>query len=252
MTRVDYDGSLNCVYHAGRRHPEVTTEQWRGLLLAHSGTPTPRRWLDVGAGTGRFSVLLADWCDAHVVGVEPSAGMRAEASTHAAHPRVEYRAGAAEAIDAPDASFDAALMSMVYHHLQDAGRALREVRRVLRPRARLLLRNDFAERHLESTFYEHFDAARRIDGARLPRLADVHTLAREAGFVERHHEVVRQITDESLERFEARMRTRPSSTFELMSEVEIERGFARVAAAIAADPTRPAIEHVDLLVLEAV
>jgi trans-aconitate methyltransferase len=66
MTRVDYDGALHRAYHAGRRHPEGTTRQWRDLVAAHVGASPPKRWIDVGCGTGRFSVLLAEWLDAHV------------------------------------------------------------------------------------------------------------------------------------------------------------------------------------------
>jgi len=66
VTRVDYDRGLWRAYRAGR-----------ALTV-----------LDLGAGTGRFAVLLADAFDARVVAVEPSEKMRVEAERHSAHPRV--------------------------------------------------------------------------------------------------------------------------------------------------------------------
>lgn len=251
MQRIDYDGHQHTVYHSGRRHPEATVEQWRTLLHAHSSRPPGRRWLDVGSGTGRFSVLLAESFDCTVIGVEPSAAMRAQARVHSGHLRVEYRAGSAESIAEPDGSFDAAMMSMVFHHLCDPAAGAGEIRRVLAPGARLFVRNATCDQHLESTFYQLFEAARAIDLARLPALAEVRACFTRAGFVERHHELVSQVTDSSLVAFAARMRTRPFSTFELMTEAEIDAGFARLEVAIGRDGSQTAHERVDLLVFEA-
>ena len=60
-----------------------------------------------------------------------------------------------------------------------------------------------------------------------------------------------QVTDSSLVAFAARMRTRPFSTFELMTEAEIDAGFARLEVAIGRDGSQAAHERVDLLVFEA-
>ena len=122
---------------------------------------------------------------------------------------------------------------------------------MLAPGARLFVRNATRDQHLESTFYQLFEAARAVDLARLPALAEVRDCFTRAGFVERHHELVSQVTDSSLVAFAARMRTRPFSTFELMTEAEIDAGFARLEAAIARDGSQTACERVDLLVFEA-
>ncbi len=251
VQRVDYDQRQHRVYHDGRRLSEPTAEQWLSLFSAYAPKPPPLRWLDVGAGTGRFSALLAEQFGAEVIGIEPSARMRDQAWAHNSHPRVDYRAGAAEAIAEPDASFDAALISMVYHHLSDARAAFAEIRRVLSRGARLFVRSALRDRHLDSTFYDFFEAARRIDEERLPALADIRACALCSSFTERHHEVVRQVTDATLTAFELRMRARPFSTFELMSECEIEAGFSKLTRAIAENGSLPAIEYVDLVVFEA-
>jgi ubiquinone/menaquinone biosynthesis C-methylase UbiE len=53
---------------------------------------------------------------------------------------VDFRVVAAEALPWPDAEFDVVLSTVMLHHLPDdaRGRCLHEIRRVLRPKGRLL------------------------------------------------------------------------------------------------------------------
>ncbi|HEY2918788.1 MAG TPA: methyltransferase domain-containing protein [Candidatus Binatia bacterium] len=52
--------------------------------------------LDLGSGTGRFAVLIAEWFGATVIGVEPAGAMREVAATSGRHAKVLYVAGLAE------------------------------------------------------------------------------------------------------------------------------------------------------------
>src|SRR5262249_52130718 len=138
--------------------------------------------LDLGAGTGRFSAMLAEAFDAHVVAVEPSEKMRAEAQRGSAHPRVVYRAGAAAAIPAADAQFDFAFMSMVIHHVPDLVGCARELHRVVRPGGFVFVRNVFSGRLDGVPHYEFFPSTRAIDEARLPTVEHVRDSFAGAGF----------------------------------------------------------------------
>src|SRR4029079_1868599 len=85
--------------------------------------------LDLAAGPGKLtSAVLAP--GATVVAVEPLDGMRAQLA--AAFPDVRALAGKAEAIPLDDASVDAVLIGQAFHWF-DAGPALDEIVRVLRP-----------------------------------------------------------------------------------------------------------------------
>ena len=90
------------------------------------------RVADVGCGTGAF---LARWASigASVVGVEPSAGMRAVAATRL--PPGAVRDGHLTEIPLPDAHVDAIEVTYAMSHLDAAGKtaALAELRRVVRP-----------------------------------------------------------------------------------------------------------------------
>jgi SAM-dependent methyltransferase len=90
---------------------------------------TPRRFLDVGAGTGKLTALLLDR-GAEVVAVDPDPDMLAVLAQQL--PGVRALAGRAEAIPLPDGSVDAVVAGQAYHWFSRPD-ADREIARVLRP-----------------------------------------------------------------------------------------------------------------------
>lgn len=92
-----------------------------------------RRVLDLGAGTGKLTRQLVRH-GAHVVAVEPSAGMREVFTRTVAG--VPVLAGCAEEIPLPDDSVDVVLVAQAWHWV-DVSRAVPEVARVLTRGGRL-------------------------------------------------------------------------------------------------------------------
>ncbi len=91
--------------------------------------------LEIGCGTGlNFAHYPAA---AEVTAIEPLEEFRtfAAARAKAAQARITVEEGDAQALPFPDASFDAALETMVFCSVPDVQRGLRELRRVLRPHA---------------------------------------------------------------------------------------------------------------------
>ena len=88
----------------------------------------PVRVVDLGAGTGIFSRLVAS-LGHDVVAVEPDDGMRARLAESS--PGVTVVAGSAEAVPLPDASVDAVVAAQAYHWF-DNDEARLEIARVLR------------------------------------------------------------------------------------------------------------------------
>jgi SAM-dependent methyltransferase len=98
--------------------------------------PTFGRSLEIGAGTGYFSLnLLQTGVVRDAVCTDISPGMLAalEANAERLGLGVETVACDAEALPFADETFDLVLGHAVLHHLPDLGRAFGEFRRVLRP-----------------------------------------------------------------------------------------------------------------------
>ncbi|WP_199199168.1 class I SAM-dependent methyltransferase [Amycolatopsis sp. CA-128772] len=92
-------------------------------------TGTPRRVLDLGAGTGKLTLgLTALGLD--VTAVEPDPEMRAELERAA--PSATSLAGRAERIPLPDGGLDAVFIGQAFHWF-DVPEAMTEIARVLRP-----------------------------------------------------------------------------------------------------------------------
>jgi SAM-dependent methyltransferase len=105
------------------------------LLTTELALGPGRRLLDLGAGTGKMTVLLAA-TGADVVAVEPVAAMRERLS--ALLPGVEALDGTAESIPLPSSSVHAVVVAQSFHWF-DAPVALAEIARVLRPDGGLAL-----------------------------------------------------------------------------------------------------------------
>lgn len=117
-------------YVSGRPDYPAALDRWLVELL---GLGPGSVVVDLGAGTGKFTPLLAR-TGAQVIAVEPVDAMRGQLV--AAMPGVRALAGRAEAIPLPAASADAVVCAQAFHWFANAA-ALAEIHRVVRPGGRL-------------------------------------------------------------------------------------------------------------------
>jgi ubiquinone/menaquinone biosynthesis C-methylase UbiE len=234
---VDYNGRLSSVYAAGRRMTVDEVQRWTAAIQAYLPEERPLAILDLGSGTGRLTPGLADEFGGPVYGVEPSDRMREIAETTAPHPNVTYRPGSAEEIPLPEASVDGVLMFLSFHHFRDQLKALREVRRVLRPGGVAFLRSQFADLMPDLFWYDYFPSAREVDASMYRTLDEAKELAEAAGLRPGKAPVwVSTEPPRTLRESYERLKVRALSTFEHLPEAEIDRGFTRLAADVDRDP----------------
>jgi ubiquinone/menaquinone biosynthesis C-methylase UbiE len=254
MARVDYD-RMAADYVEGRVLPPEGMEPWRAAIApwvqGEAGGESPV--LDLGAGTGQFAAAIAGWFGVEVVAVEPSGGMRAQAARVHPHPGVRWVAGVAERLPLGDRACAWAWVSTVVHHLDDLERAASELRRVVRPGGRVLVRQAFPGRMDAITLYErYFPGAARalVAGGGLPSVARVSAAFAAAGFRTEALQRVGQVSATSLAAYRDKVRLRADTGLALLPDEEFAAGLAALDRAVEAETTPvPVVDRLDLLVL---
>jgi ubiquinone/menaquinone biosynthesis C-methylase UbiE len=92
--------------------------------------------LDVGCGTGRLGLLVAESLesDGRLIGIDPLPERIRIANNKKMPPNVRFQVGIGEDLGFLDCeSIDVVFLSAVYHWITDKERALREIARVLKP-----------------------------------------------------------------------------------------------------------------------
>jgi ubiquinone/menaquinone biosynthesis C-methylase UbiE len=167
---------LGTVFFGGRRRRVFTQ------LAAASGARPGDRVLDVGCGTGYFTRVMANAVapDGSAQGIDPSGQAIAQAKSITRLANCSFADGVAEAIGAPDGSYDVVVSSLTIHHLPETLRpqAIAEMFRVLRPGGSVLI----ADSRPPAT-----RIGRRLMRRHSPAMADnpvdlIEPMVREAGF----------------------------------------------------------------------
>jgi len=106
-------------------------------MLEHAQCQPSYEVLDVATGTGFTALAFAPFVK-HVIGVDISEGMLAQARAKAA-PNVTFQIGAAESLPFADGRFDVVTCRVAPHHFVSVPKFLSEAHRVLRAGGRLLI-----------------------------------------------------------------------------------------------------------------
>lgn len=241
MARIDYNEARAAAFQASRELPPGAVSQWQAAIARHLAPRPGLRILDLGAGTGTWSSALASSFGVRAVAVEPSAAMRA---------RSRHRcliAGHAAALPLATASMDGAWLSTVIHHLPDLPAAARELSRVLRPGAPVLIRNAFPGRHHGIGLFRYWPEAIAALNT-FPSIAQVRAAFAAAGLSYVALEPVQQVTAPSLAAIAATAQREAHTPLMLISDSSWEAGLARLRAA-ARTQSGPVTDTLDLLVL---
>jgi len=129
-------------------HPIITRERLRRVLRPQPG----ERLLEIGPGTGYYSLAMAEWVAPE--GKLELFDLQQEFLDHVMRAAAERglanlvpTQGDATALPYEDASIDAVVLTAVLGEIPDTAGALREIRRVLRPDGRLVVGELFGDPH---------------------------------------------------------------------------------------------------------
>jgi ubiquinone/menaquinone biosynthesis C-methylase UbiE len=129
-------------YDATRELPEEKLLASYTRLVEQSLFPRAGRILDAGCGTGQVSLpLAARGYDVHGIDISKTMTVLAQSKVQP-NWRAHYAEGDVRSIAADDNSFDAAVVSKLFQHVQDWQQACKELIRVVRPGAAIVHINE--------------------------------------------------------------------------------------------------------------
>jgi ubiquinone/menaquinone biosynthesis C-methylase UbiE len=130
-------------------HPIITRARLRDVLQPQPG----ERVLEVGPGTGYYSLEVARWISPggtlDVLDIQQEMlDLTVRRARERGIPNVVPQKGDAQRLPYPDATFDAAYLNFVLGEVPDGDAALRELRRVLKPGGRLVVGEALPDPHM--------------------------------------------------------------------------------------------------------
>lgn len=153
---TSYHGDLADFFAGtGQQHPTNAYID-RPAMLALIGDVAGQDVLDVGCGPGFYAAAMAGR-GAAVTGIDGSAEMVRIAEEVVGERATFLQHDLEQPLPFADASFDLALMALVYHHVHARRQLLAELRRVVRPGGRLLVSTTHPmseQRWLGGSYYE--------------------------------------------------------------------------------------------------
>jgi ubiquinone/menaquinone biosynthesis C-methylase UbiE len=235
--KLDY----NSLAQEYARHRQILPEVFQNLVEA-GGLGPNSKVLDVGYGTGNYTVAVQETIHCSCWGLDPSEQMLAKASERARN--ADFKTGRAEQLDYPAEFFDLVFSVDVIHHVNDRPAFFREAYRVLKNGGKVCTVTDSEDiirrrRPLSNYFPETVE----IELQRYPRITDLRAMMVSAGFTDLQEAVAeREYELRDIQKY----RDKAFSSLHLISSEAFERGIQRLEQDVQAHPI-PAVSLYVLL-----
>jgi 2-polyprenyl-3-methyl-5-hydroxy-6-metoxy-1,4-benzoquinol methylase len=229
-----FDGSAHAeIYGRVRLIDPKIMNSYLALLQAHVGTKGSYRVLDVGAGTGLFTLAIAADSRFHpciVTALDSAPAMLQELERRAAASSLDNITTLTTDINrliSPETRFDLVVCSEMVHLIGDFFKFAQIVNDALSPGGVVAIRTSSQEQLFHRGWYKDFPRARLIDMRRHKGIELMAATLKYLGY-----KVDLYQSDESHSysgaEYLALMKTRPFSTLFLLEETEFEDGIASI------------------------
>lgn len=227
MRRADYS-ELAGTYDAYRRPLDESRDVWLQALIRLGRLDSPSDILEVGCGTGRWTIPLAQ--KHRVFGLDPFAEMIHEARQKDGAEHVNWVLGAAPHLPFPSESFDRVLFVLVLQHINGIEETFRETHRVLRTGGLVLIRTCAHDYIRQYPLGDFFPGYRDLELAAFPETEALRRTLADIGFKEVQSEDVSQTVTHPAAEYLEKVRNRFISTLYRIGKENFRTGFERLAA----------------------
>jgi ubiquinone/menaquinone biosynthesis C-methylase UbiE len=186
--------------------------------------------LDIGCGTGRFTIPLACGLDGvSVTGADASAKMLEQAQAKPCADRAQWSVQNVCSQTFEDGTFDVVFISDMLHHLPNPVDALKECFRVLKPGGFMINKYGAMENIAKDPEHVFFPGTIEVDAERTPTQPMMEDWMQSAGFEVFGSETFHEVTRESAEVRLAGAEAKSISVLHLIDDEQFAEGMRRLS-----------------------
>lgn len=238
IPKADYS-EISKIYDEARQIDRNILDLWLGIIkemveeVYGSGAGHGRniRFLDIGGGTGRWALPIAERLGYSVTCSDASKEMIAKGVEKDVYGYVNWDIQNAQEMTYSDDSFDVVFISHLLHHVERPFNVIRESYRVLRPGGLILNRYAPIEHIINDPDHVFFPEVREIDIARIPKIGCIERWCIDAGFKDITALTVNQRTWKTAEKRLEKIRLGNTSGLFMLKQknpVAFKRGLRRM------------------------
>ncbi len=235
MKKADYS-RIAPSYDKGRSLSEQNIELWLKLISKYSQAQEDTKVLDLGCGTGRFTIPMANQLQYRMVGADYSKEMLDKAQEKDVDGMIEWDYQDAQGLSYRDESFDLVFISHLLHHVDSPTRVLIECKRVLTTSGVTIVRYGAIEQIEGDVEHTFFPGVLDIDKARTPSVEIVEKWLSGAGFSGITTEEVIQQTYETGAAHLKAARAKNTSVLTMIPQEAFEKGIDNLTEYIKNNP----------------
>ena len=242
MKKADYS-KIASFYDKGRPLSEQIIDLWLNAVSRLAKAPEGVKLLDIGCGTGRWSIPLAVKLGFRVTGADLSKEMLEKAREKDTNRLVTWDMQNAQSLTYPDNSYDVVFMSHLLHHCDDPDKVIHECWRVLKVPGVILVRYGALEQIRDDVEHTFFPEALEIDEARVFSFTRMESCLQEAGFEGIiSEEIVQRVYETGYDLLNVDM-LKSTSVLTMISPEAFEKGISKLKAYVEKNPNDPWLLH---------
>ncbi|MCP4570234.1 MAG: methyltransferase domain-containing protein [FCB group bacterium] len=245
MRKTDYS-VIAANYDKARVMSRQNIELWLDMVATYSHAPTGARALDLGCGTGRFAIPMAEYLGYQVTGADASEAMLNKAAEKDSTGAVNWDHQNADSLNYEDKLFDIVFMSHLLHHVDDPQKVLKNCARILKSGGHVFIRYGAIEQIRNDAAHTFIPEIVAVDEARTPTVKQVEIWLNEAGFEKITSHDIRQKTFQSSADHLKAVKLKNNSVMSLIADDAFNRGVARMEKYIKDNPDDPWLLRDDL------